>query len=359
MAFDVDREGQAPVNPSILLATSHRKTPPRRRGLSECLLSTHSGVQTQFYHGLRYNSPIMSESAAGVFKSGRFGRSALVRAGNALIVVLALAILMAAIITLRAAHRPGAPDFPAVLMWQAVIWLPWAAGALLVPFLASRYSFAACRLPVWLGIHVFLSLLFATAHTIWFVGVSDYFSPYRFVAGTKFGVFAYFFIFWFLLDLVIYWGLLGFAYGRDYYSRFLDQSRLVTELETVLLETDADSGASQIDGFIEYIAVRHGTKREIVDAGQVNWIEAQGYYAALHVGAKTYLVRKSLTDLATQLDPKRFIRIHRSTITNVEFIRSIDSAVAGGWSATLADGTKRRVSRSGKRLLETRIPTFS
>ena len=69
--------------------------------------------------------------------------------------------------------------------------------------------------------------------------MSDYFSPYRFVAGTKFGVFAYFFIFWFLLDLVIYWGLLGFAYGRDYYSRFLDQSRLVTELETVLLEADA------------------------------------------------------------------------------------------------------------------------
>jgi len=294
-----------------------------------------------------------------MFESGPFRRSALFRAGKALIVVLALAILMAAIITLRAAHRPGAPGFPSVLVWQVVIWLPWAAGALLVPFLATRYSLVAFRLPVWLGIHAFLSLLFATAHTLWFVEVSDHFSPYRFVAGTKFGVFAYFFIFWFLMDVVIYWALLGFAYGREYYKRFLDQSHLVTELETVLLEADADSGTAQMDGFIEYFAVKRGTKREIVDTDHVNWIEAQGYYAALHVGEKTYLVRKSLTDLATQLDPKRFIRIHRSTITSVEFIRSIDSAAAGGWSATLADGTKRRVSRSGKRLLDTQILTLS
>jgi two-component system LytT family response regulator len=79
----------------------------------------------------------------------------------------------------------------------------------------------------------------------------------------------------------------------------------------------------------------------------VDWLEAQGNYIALHVGGNTHLVRETLGTLEGQLDPRAFVRIHRRIIVAIERVRAV-TPLPGG-DATLLVGEEKaelRVSRS-------------
>jgi two-component system LytT family response regulator len=83
-----------------------------------------------------------------------------------------------------------------------------------------------------------------------------------------------------------------------------------------------------------------------VKAEEIDWISAESYYARLHVGRQSYLLRESLSSLEAQLDPARFLRIHRSTIVNLERIRELQPQSHGEYAVILQNGTQLRLSRS-------------
>src|SRR5262249_41500729 len=60
-----------------------------------------------------------------------------------------------------------------------------------------------------------------------------------------------------------------------------------------------------------------------VNVGDIDWIDAAGYYACVHVGPATHIIRRTLSELEQDLGDERFIRIHRSTIVNLERIRGL------------------------------------
>jgi len=91
----------------------------------------------------------------------------------------------------------------------------------------------------------------------------------------------------------------------------------------------------------ERIAVKDAGRVELVDPDDIDWIGAEGYYAELHVGRRSLLLREPMHDLAHRLDPARFIRIHRSTIVNVARVQRIERL-----AVVLADGTRLRASRA-------------
>lgn len=88
---------------------------------------------------------------------------------------------------------------------------------------------------------------------------------------------------------------------------------------------------------------------------EVEWIEAADYYACLHVGAKTHLLRRSMNDLESDLDPAQFCRIHRSAIVNLERVREIRFDSDAEYEVVLADGTKLRLSRRYRKDLQARL----
>jgi two-component system LytT family response regulator len=94
------------------------------------------------------------------------------------------------------------------------------------------------------------------------------------------------------------------------------------------------------------ILVREGEGFGFVETGRVDWLESAGNYVRIHGGGRHWLVRATLGAMQETLDPARFVRIHRSTIVNVERIREIQPWVAGDYVAILRDGTKLRVSRT-------------
>lgn len=78
---------------------------------------------------------------------------------------------------------------------------------------------------------------------------------------------------------------------------------------------------------------------------EIDWIEAEGDYMKFHVAGKAHLLRETMARLEARLDPERFIRIHRSTIVNIDRVRKLTPAFAGDYAVVLADGTKLRLSR--------------
>jgi two-component system LytT family response regulator len=80
-------------------------------------------------------------------------------------------------------------------------------------------------------------------------------------------------------------------------------------------------------------------------AEEIDWIEAEGDYMKFHVAGRAHLMRETMARLEARLDPKRFIRIHRSTIINIDRLRKLSPSFAGEYAVVLHDGTKLKLSR--------------
>jgi len=80
-------------------------------------------------------------------------------------------------------------------------------------------------------------------------------------------------------------------------------------------------------------------------AQEIDWIEAEGDYMKFHVAGRTHLMRETMARLEARLDPKQFIRIHRSTIVNIDRLRKLSPSFAGEYAVILHDGTKLKLSR--------------
>jgi two-component system LytT family response regulator len=95
----------------------------------------------------------------------------------------------------------------------------------------------------------------------------------------------------------------------------------------------------------ERLTVRTGTRYAVVRVADVDWIAAEDNYVRLHVGRATHLMRETLAAMERSLDPRRFVRIHRSTVVNVDRVRSIESWGVGEFLLVLQDGTRLQSSR--------------
>ncbi|MFN2563697.1 MAG: LytR/AlgR family response regulator transcription factor [Gemmatimonadaceae bacterium] len=83
----------------------------------------------------------------------------------------------------------------------------------------------------------------------------------------------------------------------------------------------------------------------VLDAAEIDWIQAEDYYAAVYALGKRHLLRESLASLEERLDPTRFVRVHRSAIVNLDRVRELRSTGLGEWVVVLRDGTRVPVSR--------------
>jgi two-component system LytT family response regulator len=98
---------------------------------------------------------------------------------------------------------------------------------------------------------------------------------------------------------------------------------------------------------LERIVVKDGSKVHIIPVDKLDYAEAQDDYVALHSEKKNYLKQQTIASVEEQLDPKRFVRIHRSYIVNLERIARIEPYTKDSRVAVLQDGTQLPVSRSG------------
>ena len=93
----------------------------------------------------------------------------------------------------------------------------------------------------------------------------------------------------------------------------------------------------------------------VVDAADIDWVEAADYCVSIHAGKASHLLRETMDEIERRLDPKRFARIHRSTIVNIDRVREVHPLFRGDSELVLADGTRLKLSRNRKREFDARF----
>ena len=99
---------------------------------------------------------------------------------------------------------------------------------------------------------------------------------------------------------------------------------------------------------LERILIKADGRITFLNTHEIDWIEADDKYVHLHTGKGTRMVRQTLSAMEAQLDPKRFVRIHRSAIVNIERIKELQPLFNGEHSLLLENGAKLTLSRSYK-----------
>jgi two-component system LytT family response regulator len=130
------------------------------------------------------------------------------------------------------------------------------------------------------------------------------------------------------------------------------QLRALLDAGPISAPDPATASVAIEDERLERIALKVRDRTRFVRAEAVDWIEADGVYARLHLGKESYLIRMAMHELERRLDPRRFVRIHRSTIVNLDRVREVQELFRGELELLLDDGTRLKLSRSRKGHLE-------
>lgn len=98
--------------------------------------------------------------------------------------------------------------------------------------------------------------------------------------------------------------------------------------------------------YLKRLIVKSGTQTVLVQAEDIDWIGSAGNYLELHVGRETHLVRERISRMEQKLDPEKFARIHRSTIVNLDRVKTLKHLFNGDHLTILSDDTKLNMSRT-------------
>lgn len=98
--------------------------------------------------------------------------------------------------------------------------------------------------------------------------------------------------------------------------------------------------------YLERLVIKAGGRIYFLDTNDIDWIEAEGNYVSVHSGKKAHLLRETISSLESQLDPKKFVRIHRSSIVRIASIRELQPWFHGEYRVNLHNGTQLALSRN-------------
>jgi hypothetical protein len=269
-----------------------------------------------------------------------------------------------ALIDARTAAHPPAT-------WQVVSWELSSHLVLLalVPVLAAfERRFPLYRPVGWwrtLGAHVAGSLVFCVLHVggmvllrkavAWAAG-----SQYDFGGGGSW-------LYEYLKDVRSYVSIVaGIAIYRLWLLRLQGEARVLDApepaREAMLAPSPPTSpapeppaGASAPPARPERFLVRKLRREFLIAAADIDWLQAQGNYVGLRVNGHDYLLRATLTDFLAQLDPARFVRVHRSHAVNLDRIREIEPTDGGDARLHLHDGSVVPCSRRYREALTTAV----
>jgi two-component system LytT family response regulator len=137
------------------------------------------------------------------------------------------------------------------------------------------------------------------------------------------------------------------------------ESRLVELLASLsdnerdqIKELIRDPAWADKERYSERLSFKDGTKVVMLDASDIDWIDAAGDYMCIHAGGKTHIIRETMKTLQQRLDPARFQRIHRSAIVNVKKVKELHPHSNGEYFVVLENGSELKLSRSYKEVVQ-------
>jgi two-component system LytT family response regulator len=136
-------------------------------------------------------------------------------------------------------------------------------------------------------------------------------------------------------------------------------NKLSRKLLALLEEREHQRGPANDKAYLSRLMVKLANRVILLKVDEIDWIEADGNYVKLHVGRKGHLLREKMQDLEAQLDPEKFVRIHRSAIVNLDRIKEMHPHFNGDYIVVLEDGSQLKLSRTRREQLEARLKAVS
>jgi two-component system, LytTR family, response regulator len=156
------------------------------------------------------------------------------------------------------------------------------------------------------------------------------------------------------------------AHALDYLVKPIQEKRFIEAVARVRERIRSNEAVAMSERLAELLEAqnRQALKQRVVvptssgelllDAREIDWIEADDYYSAIHAGNRRHLIRESLLSLEARLDPAQFVRTHRSAIVNIERVREVRNE-ATEMVLVLRGGQCVRVSRRRRECLKERL----
>lgn len=151
----------------------------------------------------------------------------------------------------------------------------------------------------------------------------------------------------------------------DYLLKPFDQERFDTAWQRAKaqLARDRNGGTDQRilalleelkagNKYLERLVIKANGRIYFLETNEIDWIEAEGNYVSVHSSKKSHLLRETISSLESQLDPKKFVRIHRSSIVRLDRIHELQPWFHGEYRIILRDGTQLTLSRNHRDKLQ-------
>jgi two-component system LytT family response regulator len=130
-------------------------------------------------------------------------------------------------------------------------------------------------------------------------------------------------------------------------EQMASQAALITQEQLKSVLAALRHGDAGLRDYPRRLVVPSGTRDSFVNVDDIEWVEAADYYSCLHVGTKNLMLREPIKQLAETLDPRKFVRVHRSTIVNIGHVREIlREGRSEGW-VLLSNGHRLKMSKAG------------
>jgi len=130
------------------------------------------------------------------------------------------------------------------------------------------------------------------------------------------------------------------------------KQNILSETETNETITKLLESINKPKDYLDRILIKQSGRIVIISTNEIYLIKAMDDYAEIHIKKESYLIQQSLNHLESRLDPDKFLRVHRSYITNINAIKDIVSWAGGRYKLFLKNGTEISVSRSGYQKLK-------
>jgi two-component system LytT family response regulator len=159
------------------------------------------------------------------------------------------------------------------------------------------------------------------------------------------------------------------VHALDYLLKPFDRERFKAAIERAKRQIRRDQNGDGLDArilalleqikepmrYCERLVVKTGGRVFFLNTDEIDWIEAEGNYVNIHTGKKSYLLRETISSLEAQLDPKEFVRIHRSSIVRLDRVKELQPWSHGEYHVILLDGTQLTLSRSYREKLQSAL----
>lgn len=161
------------------------------------------------------------------------------------------------------------------------------------------------------------------------------------------------------------------ANALDYLLKPFSDARFAAALTRARRAVDTDGLSDRLRNLLQAtlervdedaplrFTVRTGDVLSVFKAEEIDWVEADEYYAKLHIGDRVHMVRQTMHALEAQLPTAKFARIHRSTIVNLDRVVALEPMFQGDYTVILGDGTRLRMSRRRREVLAQKLKHFA